>query len=316
VLLLLIISSTHQWLGVEFRHLAALDAVARMGSFSAAAVVLGYTQSAVSQQIATLERIVGERLVERPGGPRPVSLTDAGRLLHTHAHAMVSRLGAAQADLAALSRGEAGLLRVGIYQSVGTRILPEIMRRFAVAWPRVEVRLTEAIDDAELLRLVERGELDLTFATLPLVAGTFDATELMRDPIMLLVAADSPLCDRAEPVPARLIAELPLIAYRATPDADLPMIRLSALGYQPRVVLRSDDNGTIHGLVGAGFGAALIPRLGVDPANPSTRALPIALRTPPRVIAIAWHRERYRIPAAEAFVEVARGVCAAVTSIS
>ena len=109
------------WLGVELRHLAALQAVAREGSFGGAAVALGYSQSAVSQQIAALERIVGERLVERPGGPRPVSLTDAGRLLLGHAEGIVARLEAAQADLAAYSEGSAGTLRVGTYQSVGAR---------------------------------------------------------------------------------------------------------------------------------------------------------------------------------------------------
>src|SRR5262245_39147462 len=68
------------WLGVELRHLAALQAIAEEGSFGRAAKRLGYTQSAISQQVATLERIVGEKLVERPGGPRPVALTEAGRL--------------------------------------------------------------------------------------------------------------------------------------------------------------------------------------------------------------------------------------------
>src|ERR687893_2419240 len=119
------------WLGVELRHFLALEAVAREGSFGRAATALGYTQSAVSQQIATLERIVGERLLERPGGPRPVSLTEAGTLLLRHAEAIVARLEAAQADLAALAQGHGGRLRVGTFQSVGARVLPEVMRRFA-----------------------------------------------------------------------------------------------------------------------------------------------------------------------------------------
>src|ERR671927_1471559 len=108
-----------RWLGIELRHLTALEAVGREGSFGRAAKSLGYTQSAVSQQIAALERIVGARLVERPGGPRTVSLTDAGELLLRHAEALVARLAAARADIAALSAGEVGRLRVGTYQSVG-----------------------------------------------------------------------------------------------------------------------------------------------------------------------------------------------------
>src|SRR5207249_5355491 len=133
-----------RWLGVELRHFLALEAVARERSFAKAASSLGYTQSAVSQQIATLERQVGQKLVERPGGPRPVSLTEAGRLLLTHAEAIAARLAAAQADLNALGAGEAGTLRVGVFQSVGQRILPEVMRRFIAAWPKVDVALTES----------------------------------------------------------------------------------------------------------------------------------------------------------------------------
>ena len=95
------------WLGVELRHLAALEAVAREGTFGRAAASLGYTQSAISQQIQTLERLVGERLLERPGGPRAVSLTEAGALLLRHAESIIARLHAAQADMAALSQGQA-----------------------------------------------------------------------------------------------------------------------------------------------------------------------------------------------------------------
>src|ERR1041385_8342048 len=119
-----------RWLGVEIRHFAALEAIAAEGSFGRAAERLGYTQSAASQQIATLARIVREGPVEGPGGPRPVSLTEAGELLLGHAESIVARLQAAQADLHALQTGEAGTLRVGMFQSAGARLLPEVMRRF------------------------------------------------------------------------------------------------------------------------------------------------------------------------------------------
>src|SRR5919202_2239802 len=148
-----------RWLGVELRHLAALQAVAETGSFGRAAERLGYTQSAISQQIAMLERIVGDRLVDRPGGPRAVSLTEAGELLLRHAEAIVARLHAAEADLAALGDRGGGVLRVGTYQSAGAKILPELMVRFRAAWPNVEIQLTEAASDPELLVCVERGEL-------------------------------------------------------------------------------------------------------------------------------------------------------------
>ena len=146
-----------RWLGIELRHLAALQAVAAERSFGRAARRLGYTQSAVSQQIATLERIVGERLVERPGGPRPVSLTEAGQLLLRHAEAIVARLDAAEADFRALSEGESGTLRIGTYQSVGNKILPTLLRRFREQWPDVEIKLSESANDRELLDFVAEG---------------------------------------------------------------------------------------------------------------------------------------------------------------
>src|SRR5919201_3830279 len=127
---------TDNWLGLELRHLIALKAVAHEGSFGRAAKHLGYTQSAISQQIATLEKIVGQRLLDRPGGPRPVSLTEAGHLLLKHADGIAARLQAAQADLAALGAGDAGPLRVGTYQSVGAKVLPTLIQRFAAEWPQ------------------------------------------------------------------------------------------------------------------------------------------------------------------------------------
>src|SRR5258708_37742395 len=110
--------SANVWPGLELRHLIALQTVAPAGTFGRAAAQLGYTQSAMSQQSAALESLVGQRLVERARGQPSVDLTEAGRLLLAHANAVVARLEAAHADFAAFGRGALGALCVGTYQSV------------------------------------------------------------------------------------------------------------------------------------------------------------------------------------------------------
>jgi molybdate transport repressor ModE-like protein len=299
------------WLGVEFRHLAALEAVAREGTFGRAAESLGYTQSAVSQQIQTLERIVGERLLERPGGPRAVSLTEAGSLLLRHAEAIIARLHAAQADMAALAQGESGHLRIGTFQSVGARVLPAVMRRFAVAWPKVEVELTESTSDEELIRLVERGELDLAFAMPPLLDGPFEAVELLADPYVLVVPADHALA-ASQRASLADVGDVTLIGNRACRSTVLAEGELTQRGVTVDVAFRSDDNGTVQGLVGAGFGVALVPLLATDRNDDRIRVIELDPEIPPRRIALAWHRDRHRSPAARAFVDVAGEVCAEV----
>ena len=291
-----------RWLGVELRHFLALEAVARERSFAKAAVALGYTQSAVSQQIATLERLVGQKLVERPGGPKPVSLTEAGRLLLTHAEAIAARVAAAQADLTALGDGEAGALRVGVFQSVGQRVLPALMRRFVRKWPKVEITLTESASDIDLLTAVERGELDLTFSDLPLEDGPFEAVELLRDAYMLVVPWDSDIDNPS----LREIAQMDVIGHKQC--RTLP--RVEAAFRQPlKYVFQSDHNQTVQALVAAGVGVALVPRMTMDENDPATRLIELP-KIPPRMLAIAWHRDRYRTPAARAFVETAQSVCA------
>ena len=299
------INEYDQWLGVEMRHLAALEAVAEEGSFGRAARRLGYTQSAVSQQIAQLEKVVGAKLVERPGGPRAVSLTDAGRLLLRHADAIVARLAAAQADMAALHAGEAGPLRVGILQSVGARLLPQLIGSFKQEFPRVSVQVIEGNTPEELLPLVESGELDLAFAEAPLPEGPFDWVELLRDPYVLLVAADSALAGRDQAPPLRELSGLALIGWRTDRDQDIPGAEYA---------FRSDDNGTVLGLVEAGLGVAVAPRLVLRPDRDGIVALPFGSRRPPRVLALAWHKDRYRSPAAERFVELARELAAELRS--
>jgi DNA-binding transcriptional LysR family regulator len=303
--------SANDWLGVDLRHLAALEAVARTGSFGRAARELGYTQSAVSQQIAQLERIVGQRLFDRPGGPRPVEPTEAGLLLLRHADAIVAQLDAARADMAALAEGEAGTLRVGIYQSVGARLLPALVRRFRAQLPRVGVRVREESSADDLLRLLEHGELDLSFADLPLREGPFEWAELLQDPYVLLVSARSELAELDAAPPLREVAKLPLIGRRST---DEPERFLAGRVPEVNVVFRTDDNGTLAAFVAEGLGAAIEPRLVVDPRDRDVKMLPFGSRIPPRTLVLAWHRDRYRSQAAQAFVELAQELAAEATT--
>src|SRR3954471_24546316 len=189
--------------GVEARHLAALQAIAEERSFSRAAENLGYAQSAVSQQIAALEKIVGLRLVERPGGPRPVSLTEAGRVLSHHADHILARLGAARADLDALAAGVAGTVRVGTFQAAGPRILPAVLARFRAEWPSVRVELSERNDDDALMGLVAAGQVDLTFGTLDSgVHVGCESVPLLEDPYVLLAPPTSRFAGRDSVDPA------------------------------------------------------------------------------------------------------------------
>ncbi|HEV3479721.1 MAG TPA: LysR substrate-binding domain-containing protein [Gaiellaceae bacterium] len=305
-------NGSDQWLGLEFRHIVALETVARTGSFGRAAAVLGYTQSGVSQQIGGLERIVGEKLIERPGRSRKASLTEPGEVLLRHAEAITARLDAARADIAALRAGQAGRLRIGTYQSIGARLLPAAMRRFSDEWPAVEIRLSEPHTDGELYDGLERGELDLAFCSLPLDEGPFDALELMSDPYILLVPRDSELAER-ELATLDDVGDRPIIGCAATGERLHDALRAS--GYALEFAFRSDNNGTLQGLVSSGFGVALVPLLAVTPEDPRVAVVRFAPPVPPRRIAVAWHRDRHRSPGARAFIDAARAASAQLEQV-
>jgi DNA-binding transcriptional LysR family regulator len=294
---------------VEIRHLAALEAVAEAGSFHRAAETLGYSQSAVSQQIAALERAAGMRLLDRPGGRRRVTPTEAGLRLLRHARRASAAMRAAEADLLALALGEAGTLRVGTFQSAGVRLLPEVMRRYVERWPSVEVRLVEAGYDDELRGLLERGELDLAFV----VANedpAFQQVPVLSDPYVLLAPPGSQPTEAGRALRPREVARLPLIGYRRATDGAEEVLRRR--GLEPDIVFRSDEGGIVTGLVAAGIGYAVVPMLGVD-RRPDIVMIEVT-GIPPREITIAWHADREPTAAAIAFVEIVTAVGAEIAA--
>jgi len=296
------------WLGVELRHMQALAAVAREGSFREAAESLGYVQSAISQQIAQLERLVGARLIDRARGVGTVQLTDAGELLLEHVREILARYERAEGELASLSAGHSGTLRVGMPQSVAARVLPQVLAAFAEQRPDVQVLPSESPVGELLLEEVAAGALDLAFCELPLPEGPFAAEELMEDPLLLMVAAGSVLARRGEPVTAADLDGLATIAYRRWTGQRRVLDDLARDGAVPEIVFTSEHNQTVQSLVASGMGAAIAPYLAVDAAHPGTTLLPIAV-APARTIALAWHQDRELPPAAATFRDVARGVC-------
>jgi DNA-binding transcriptional LysR family regulator len=302
------------WLGVELRHLAALRAVAEEGSFGAAALKLGYAQSAISQQVAALERYVGHRLFDRPGGPRPVTLTRAGELLLGHAESIMTRLSAARIDLDSLDSEEVGgPIRVGAYQSVAAAILPLILQELGAEPGEVEFALTESNDDRELLELLERGELDVAFAELPVPEGPLEAAQLIDDPYLLLVHEDHPYADLERELTLEEVVAVPLVTCgRGSGQARLDDV-FALHGLTPRFAHRVEDNTTLHGFVVAGLGCGLVPRLAADTDGKPLLALPIESKLPHRTVGIAWHRDRLRTCTAGMFVDLAVDVASQLT---
>jgi len=290
----------------------ALLAVVDTGTISAAALRLGFTQSAVSQQIARLERSVGAPLFERPGGPRPVRLTPIGAALAVHARAVVHRLHAAAADVAAIRAGERGTLRVGTLQSVGTKVLPRLLRRFREELPGIELVPVEIQDIAALPAGVESGQFDLSFVPLPLPEGPFALRRLLDDPYVFVAPAGAPEA-ALDAVTLRQVVRLPLIGVRDEIEAlELETI-LRRTGTEPHFVFRSNDNPTVQGFVAAGLGYAVLPRLTVDEDDPEIVVRPISSPVPPRRLGIIWHVDRQLPPSVHRFVDLAAEVCAGLS---
>ncbi len=298
---------------IEIRHLQALVAVAEAGTFGRAAAALGFTQSAVSQQIAGLEKAVGSPVFDRPGGPRPVRLTPVGEVLLGHAQHVLAALRGAAADVEALTSGDRGRLRVGTIQSVGTRVIPGVLTRLAAERPGVEIVLHEAHNPLELLAMLEEQELDITFfsGTDDPIEGPFTAVRVLEDPFALLAPA-TPEWQARSAVSVEEIATHPLIGNRNPTCYGQTLLTFGDL--VPNFVFHSDDNSTVQGCVAAGLGLSLTPLLTIDFDDPTTVVVPLDPSVPPRVISLAWHESRRPSALLDAFVEATRGVCAEVAA--
>lgn len=286
------------------RRLRVLREVATRGSFAAAAEALAFTSSAVSQQVAALERETGTRLVER--GVRPVRLTDAGRALVAHAEAVLARLEEAQQELGEIAALRRGRLRLASFPTAIATLVPRAVALFSQRHPDVELSV---VDDhlQGLLPRLARWELDLALIydheALPEMAVQLERTHLLDDPFDLVVPGRHQLARRAS-VALEELAEQTWIG--GTPDGAYARIVLHscrAAGFEPRVVFGSDDYNAVQAFVSVGLGVAILPRLALVFMRPGLER--VALASPPvRRIAAARLAASFRSAATASMLGV------------
>ncbi len=282
---------------LDVRRLHVLREVVSHGSFSAAASALGYTQSAVSQHIAALERQIGAKLLER--GPRGVTPTDAGRLLVGHAAVVLARLEEAEADLRALLGAGGPPIRVAAFPSAAATLVPGAVAAVQALRPEAELDVVVA-DPDDAVALMRAGRVDLAVLLevpgdeLPEYPG-LRSVPILDDRMHALLPprhrlAAQPTVRMAELAEDRWVLGSPT---GTCPDARILRHACRAAGFRPRVAFRSLDYPAIQGLVAEGIGVSLIPELAlagirddvvvrpVDPAPPLRRVVAATLDGPP-----------------------------------
>ncbi len=294
---------------LDVRRLRVLREVASHGSFSAAAEALSYTQSAVSQQIAALEREAGAQLVERSA--RGVKLTEPGRALVAHADVILARLADAEEELHAINGLRGGRLRIAAFPSACATLMPLAIATFRARHPDVELSLCPA-DPDESLPLLRAGEVDVavsvesTFGVPRTDAPDLDGLPLLDDPMYIMLPREHRLAGRARLELSDLAEEQWMIGTTAScPDTSIFLRACRVAGFEPRVAFSLDDYNAIQGFVAAGMGVSFIPDLALLNVRDDLVIRSFGTGRPPfrRIVALTLAAS-YRSPAKQAMLDV------------
>src|SRR4051812_13475573 len=289
---------------LDVRRMRVLREVAVRGSFSAAAEALSFTQSAISQQIAALEREAGATLVQRSA--RGVRLTDAGEALVRHAEAIMARLAEAEAELEAIAGLRGGRLRLASFESAASTLMPLAIAAFREQHPAVELSMALAEPEDSIPQL-RSGELDLAvvFDTAAVVPDpSLDRRHLLQDPMYLALPRDHPLAHRRRVRLEDLAGEAWIAGSAGCECNRLTSRACAAAGFEPRIAFETDDYTAMQGFVAAGVGVSLIAELGLRTVREDIVVRDLGRDTPVRQIHAVTLAEGYRAPATEAMLGI------------
>jgi DNA-binding transcriptional LysR family regulator len=286
-------------------RLRILSEVAHRGSISAAAEALSYTQSAVSQQVAALEAETGLALLERH--PRGVSLTAAGQTLVGHAEGILARLDAAEEALQAIAGLRGGRLHMASFPTAGATLMPRAIASFRAAHPQGELSLAEG-EPEEIAPRLRAGELDLAllfeFDGERLTSPGMTRRRLLEDPMFLALPREHPLARRRRLRLEDLDRQAWVQTSEGSPCARHVVRSCHAAGFEPNVAFESDDYQTVQGLVAAGVGVALIPRLALSSLREDIAIRELHPAPPVRSVIAAAPAGARLVPAATAMLGI------------
>jgi len=293
---------------IDVKRLRVLREVVQRGSFSAAADTLHLSQSAVSQQVAALEREVGLQLLERTSeGPK---LTAAGEKLMVHGDAVISRLAEAERELTEIAGLEGGRLRVISFPTASATLMTRAMSEFRRRHPQIELQFAEG-EPEDSVPAIKRGDFDLAlafdFADLPEDFGRDTEAEMIfEDPMRVALPPGHPLAASDKVDLADLAEEDWLCGDKPSSCRAHVLSACRNAGFEPRISFESDDYQVLQGLVAAGLGVGLIPELAQRDESVELRE--IGPNPPIRRVWAVTREATSRSPAAEEMLAIVREV--------
>jgi len=291
---------------LDVKRMRVLREVAKHGSFSAAADALYLSQSAVSQQVSTLEREVGMSLLQRSSdGPM---LTDAGESLLAHADAVIARLEEAERELGEIAGLASGRLRLASFPSASATLVTRALSTFGARFPGVELKFSEFEPEISIPQL-RRGEIDLAVvfdypAMPPPDDRDLDRILLLSESMYVALPHTHPLAGEGSIRLEQLADEPWLSGTRPSSCADLIVEACREAGFEPRIAFESDDYAVLQGFVAGGLGVTLLPDLALAALRPDVVVRNVVPHPPERRVRAAVRSVGARSPAAEAMVEV------------
>ena len=290
---------------MDTNRMFTLREVAAHGSITAAAEALGYTTSAISQQIAKLEKEAAQPLLERHA--RGVVLTEAGRAVVRHAERILVELRAADAELVEIRGLRAGVLAIGTFPTAGSSLLPLVVKEFKTRHPGVDLTVLSG-RFSRLVDALRRRETELSllwdYEWNRIDDPTLTYHHLMNDPTMLLVSEHHRLADRDSISIGELRDEAWVVRADDHPVAQTLEKLCQQGGFTPRTSVFAHDYGEVQAMVAVELGVAIAPRLAVLNPRPDVRSIKLATRPPQRRILIAHLAERRLSPAAHEAIAV------------